>query len=174
MIESLKRHPNARIPFPQLCNIYECEIGDSFVGPFVEIQRGVVIGDLCKIESHTFICTGVTIGDRVFVGHSVTFCNDLFPAIVGNVGPTRYQATTIEDDVIIGSGSTLLPVKIEWGAVIGAGSVVTKDVPSFAVVAGNPAKIIRQFDNRYERDKYFAHAERDHLLAFSRCSGYIS
>jgi UDP-2-acetamido-3-amino-2,3-dideoxy-glucuronate N-acetyltransferase len=168
MIESLKRHKNTRIPFPDLVNIFGCEIGDSFVGPFVEIQRGVKIGDLCKIESHTFICEGVVIGDRCFIGHSVTFCNDLFPAI--DAAPVRLFRTVVENDVVIGSGATILPVTIAQGAVIGAGAVVTRNVEPWTLVVGNPAEPIRYFSGRnlQYRSLYFADHERDDLLALPR------
>lgn len=166
MIESVKRSKNTRIPFPELCNIYQCEIGNSFVGPFVEIQAGVVIGNLCKIESHTFICEGVTIGDRVFVGHGVVFCNDLFPAI--DAAPVRLFQTIVEDDVVIGSGSTILPVRIGNGAVIGAGAVVVDPVPDWSVAVGNPARVVAGFPNLVERNKYFAARQRNYLLAIPR------
>lgn len=122
-------------------NVYGCKIGDgSFVGPFVEIQKGVEIGKNTRISSHTFICEGVTIGDDVFVAHGVMFVNDKF------VDDNKMRPTEIGDGVKIGSGAVILPVKIGAGAVIGAGSVVTKDVPERAVVSGNPAQF------RYRRE----------------------
>lgn len=123
-------------------NIYGAEIGkDSFVGPFVEIQKGVKIGKNNRISTHTFICEGVTIGNHNFIGHSVMFTNDLY-------GSKFYEdwelfQTTICNNVRIGSNATILPVKIGDYAIIGAGAVVTKDVPPKAVVVGNPARILR-------------------------------
>jgi UDP-2-acetamido-3-amino-2,3-dideoxy-glucuronate N-acetyltransferase len=132
-------------------NLYGCEIGDeSKIGTFVEIQKGARIGKRCKISSHTFICEGVTIEDEVFVGHGVTFTNDLFPRATTQNGGLQTEAdwkcipTLIKRGASIGSGATLLcGITIGERAVIGAGSVVTKDVPSGAVVAGNPARILK-------------------------------
>lgn len=141
--------PNVRIF--DFVNAYECSIGEgSKVGAFVEIQRGATIGKNCKISSHTFICEGVKIGDGVFVGHNVSFINDLYPKAVNTDGSLQTEAdwhvveTVIEDRVSIGTSVTILGgVRIGAGAMIGAGSVVTKDVPAGVVVAGNPAKFIR-------------------------------
>ena len=126
-------------------NLYECELGnDVFIGPFVEITKGVKIGDGTRISTHTFICELVTIGKNCFVGHGVMFTNDLFKN--GKLGGDQknWFATKIGNDVLIGSGSTILPVKICDGAVIGAGSGVTKDINQKGIYAGNPAKIIRK------------------------------
>lgn len=167
MLENVVLGKHVTIYHESMVNLYDCSIGDySFVGPFVEIQRDVVIGSLCKIESHTFICTGVTIGSRVFVGHGVMFCNDLFPAI--DCAPVRLFQTIVEDDVVIGSGATILPCRIGRGAVIGAGAVVIDPVPDWSVVVGNPARIVAGFPNLVERNKYFANRQRNHLFAFSR------
>ena len=133
-------------------NLYGCTIGDNTkVGAFVEIQKGVVIGKNCKISSHTFICEGVTIQDSAFIGHHVVFINDKFPASVNEVGDLKTDAgwsvipTVVEAEAAIGSNSTILcGVTIGKNAVIGAGSVVTKDVPRGAVVCGNPAKILKK------------------------------
>lgn len=123
-------------------NIYGCKIGEnSFIGPFVEIQKDVTIGSECKIQSHSFICELVSIGNQCFVGHGVMFVNDLFE----NGGPARgdkskWKCTTIGNNVSIGSNATILPVKICDDVVIGAGSVVTKDIFEKGVYIGNPAR----------------------------------
>ena len=125
-------------------NMYDCEVGrDSMIGTFVELQNGVKIGDRTRIQSHTFICELVTIGDDVFVGHGVMFINDTMPP---QPDRSQWKATLIEDRASIGSNATLLPVTIGRDSVVGAGSVVTKDVPPGAVVAGNPARILRYKD----------------------------
>jgi len=129
-------------------NLYGCEIGDeSQIGTFVEIQRDAVIGRRCKIQSHTFICSGVTIGDGVFVGHGVVFINDLYPRSVGADGELQTASdwelvrTVVEERASIGSGAVILGgLTIGAGALVGAGAVVTRDVPPFAVVTGNPAR----------------------------------
>jgi acetyltransferase-like isoleucine patch superfamily enzyme len=129
-------------------NLYGCRIGDGTrVGTFVEIQRGAVIGAACKIQSHTFICDGIEIGDRVFVGHSVTFVNDKEPratAADGGLqteGDWELQRTVVEDGASIGSGATILGgVRIGAGALVGAGAVVTRDVAPGETVVGNPAR----------------------------------
>jgi acetyltransferase-like isoleucine patch superfamily enzyme len=133
-------------------NLYGCRIGDNTkIGPFVEVQKGAAIGRNCKIQSHSFICEGVTIEDDVFVGHGVMFINDRFPRAVTAEGGLQTEAdwqvipTVIKNGASIGSNATILcGVTIGEGAIIGAGSVVTKDVPPHATVAGNPAKIIQK------------------------------
>ena len=126
-------------------NLYECEIGEkTFIGPFVEIQKGAKIGNRTKIQSHTFICDLVTIGDDCFIGHGVCFVNDLF----SDGGPaggdaSKWKSTVIQNKVSIGSNATILPVSICDNVVIGAGSVVTKNITEAGVYAGNPAKKIR-------------------------------
>ena len=119
-------------------NVYGCTIGkDSFIGPFVEIQSDVVIGSNTRISSHSFICSGVSIGDNCFIAHGVMFVNDKFD------NPSEewiLRKTIIGNNVRIGSNATILPVNIGDGAIIGAGAVITKDVPSNTVVCGNPAK----------------------------------
>jgi acetyltransferase-like isoleucine patch superfamily enzyme len=122
-------------------NMYGCKVGrDSMIGCFVEIQEGVVIGDRTRVQSHTFICDLVTIGSDVFVGHGVMFINDTMPP---SGDRAKWRATRIEDGASIGSNTTLLPVRIGRDAVVGAGAVVTKDVPDGAIVAGNPARVLR-------------------------------
>ena len=131
-------------------NLYGCEIGDETgIGTFVEIQKGVKIGQRCKIQSHTFICEGVTIESEVFVGHGVTFINDRYPRATDSDGRPRVetdwtcQSTIVKAGASIGSGATLLGgITIGECAVVGAGSVVTHDVPAHSTVAGNPAKAI--------------------------------
>ncbi|HYP21964.1 MAG TPA: acyltransferase [Actinomycetota bacterium] len=129
-------------------NLYGCTIGDeTFVGPFVEVQRGVTIGRRCKIQSHTFLCTGVHIGDEVFVGHGVVFTNDRAPRATNAAGEIAgdddwmLEETHVGRRAAIGSGAVILPgLTIGEGATVGAGAVVTKDVPAGAVVTGVPAR----------------------------------
>ena len=129
-------------------NMYGCNIGsNSFIGPFCEIQKNVTIGQNTKIQSHSFICEFVDIGAQCFIGHGVMFINDLFQ----DGGPaggdqTKWKSTHIGSNVSIGSNATILPVSICDGAVIGAGSVVTKDITEKGIYAGNPAKKIRTID----------------------------
>jgi acetyltransferase-like isoleucine patch superfamily enzyme len=135
-------------------NLYGCEIGDDVkIGTFVEIQKGVRIGSRCKISSHTFICEGVILEDEVFVGHNVTFINDLYPRSTNEGGQLQTEAdwrcvsTHVKRGASIGSGVTLLcGITVGSKAVIGAGSVVTRDVPPGAIVAGNPARVLRMVD----------------------------
>ena len=130
------------------CNLYECTIGDdSFVGPFVEIQAGATVGARCRIQSHSFICDLVTIGDDCFIGHGVMFINDLFSS-GGPAGgdKSKWQSTRVGDRVSIGSNATILPVAICDDVVIGAGSVVTKDIAQPGIYAGNPARFLRATD----------------------------
>ena len=135
-------------------NAYGCSIGDnSKVGAFVEIQKGATIGKNCKISSHSFICEGVHIRDNVFIGHNVTFINDKFPRSTNEDGSVQTEEdwavveTIIEEGASVGSSATLLcGITVGKRAIIGAGSVVTKNVPEKAVVAGNPARIIKYID----------------------------
>jgi acetyltransferase-like isoleucine patch superfamily enzyme len=121
--------------------LYGCEIGDEcLIGPFVEIQNDVKIGGRSRIQSHAFICSKVRIGEDVFVGHGVVFINDKYPV---HRNPKDWEETIVEDKVVIGSNATILPCKIGKGAIIGAGAVVTKDVPKGTTVAGNPARKIK-------------------------------
>ena len=127
-------------------NLYECTIGDGcFIGPFVEIQRGVSIGERTKIQSHSFICQMVDIGSDCFIGHGVMFVNDTFSTGGPANGDTNlWQATRIGNNVSIGSNASILPVYICDNSVIGAGAVVTKDVTIKGIYAGNPARLIRR------------------------------
>jgi acetyltransferase-like isoleucine patch superfamily enzyme len=129
----------------QPVNLYGCSIGDnSFVGPFIEIQKDVVIGNRCKIQSHTFICELVTIGDNCFIGHGVMFINDLFSEGGPAMGDkTKWKSTTIGNNVSIGSNATILPVTICDNVLIGAGAVVTKNITEEGTYVGNPAKLLK-------------------------------
>jgi len=139
------------VRFSKFINLYGCEISDNTkIGAFVEIQKNARIGKNCKISSHTFICEGVDIEDGVFVGHNVTFINDSYPRAVNPDGELQteedwaVERTVVRKGASIGSGSTILSkVVIGENAIVGAGSVVTKDVPANAIVAGNPAKLFR-------------------------------
>jgi acetyltransferase-like isoleucine patch superfamily enzyme len=139
-------------------NLYGCEIGDETkIGAFVEIQKNARVGKRCKISSHTFICEGVVIEDNVFVGHGVTFTNDTYPraTVAGGQLQTesdwKVEPTVVRQGASIGSGATLLcNVSIGENAIVGAGSVVTKDVPPNAIVAGNPARVLRYIESHTE------------------------
>lgn len=142
-------------------NLYGCEVGaNTKIGAFVEIQKNAKVGQNCKISSHTFICEGVTVEDNVFVGHSVTFINDSYPRATTADGGLQTEAdwkvepTRVGKGASIGSGSTILSnVTIGENALVGAGSVVTRDVPANAIVAGNPAKVLRYITNPIEVQK---------------------
>jgi len=146
----------ANVCIRDFTNLYGCEIGDDVkIGTFVEIQKGVKIGNRCKISSHTFICEGVTLEDDVFIGHNVTFTNDRYPRATNGNGRLQTDAdwacihTLVKRGASIGSGTTLLcGITIGENAMIGAGSVVTKDVPPSVVVAGNPAREMREFQSK--------------------------
>jgi acetyltransferase-like isoleucine patch superfamily enzyme len=139
------------VKLSKFINLYGCEVGDNTkIGAFVEIQKNAKIGKNCKISSHTFVCEGVTIEDDVFIGHSVTFINDLYPRATTANGQLQtekdwsVEKTLVRKGASIGSGATILArVEIGESAIVGAGSVVTKDVPANTVFAGNPAKLLR-------------------------------
>lgn len=140
----------ANVRVVQPANLYGCTIGDdTFIGPFVEIQRDVRIGARCKVQSHAFICELVTIGDDVFIGHGVMFVNDLFQTGGPAAGDrSLWRATHIGSHVSIGSNATLLPVTICDGCVVGAGAVVTRDLNRPGIYAGNPARLLRPLPDR--------------------------
>ena len=137
-------------------NLYGCSIGDNTkIGTFVEIQKNATVGKNCKISSHSFICEGVTVEDDVFIGHGVMFINDSYPRATSKNGHLQTEAdwkverTLIRRGASIGSGATILAnVTVGENAIVGAGSVVTKNVPSDAVVAGNPARVLRYLDRK--------------------------
>jgi acetyltransferase-like isoleucine patch superfamily enzyme len=142
-IKNVKFGDNVEIIEP--VNLYGCEIGNNcFIGPYVEIQRNTKIGDNTRVSSHSFICELVKIGKNCFVSHGVMFVNDLFKLGKLQRKPKEWLPTNIGDNVLIGSNSTILPVKIVSGCVIGAGSVVTKDLLKKGIYFGNPAKFIRK------------------------------
>ena len=143
------------VKLSQFINLYGCEIGDGTkIGAFVEIQKNAKVGKNCKVSSHTFVCEGVTIEDNVFIGHGVTFINDSYPrATTQGVMQTekdwRVEPTVVKKGASLGSGVTVLAnVTIGENAIVGAGSVVTKDVPANAIVAGNPGKILRHIKEK--------------------------
>lgn len=149
----------ADVRLSKFINLYGCEIGDETkIGAFVEIQKNASVGKRCKISSHTFICEGVTIEDNVFIGHGVTFVNDSYPRATASAGGLqteddwKVEVTLIKKGASIGSGATILSnISIGENAIIGAGSVVTKDVPPNSIVVGNPARVLRYIDQSVER-----------------------
>src|SRR5579862_6830677 len=149
------------VKLSKFINLYGCEVGDETkIGAFVEIQKNATVGKRCKISSHTFICEGVRIEDNVFIGHSVTFINDSYPRATTSDGDLqtgadwKVERTLIKKGASIGSGTTLLSnVVVGENAIVGAGSVVTKDVPPNSIVAGNPAKVLRTVNQTSEVKK---------------------
>ncbi|MBY6004247.1 N-acetyltransferase [Salipiger bermudensis] len=149
-IENCTIATDVRIFQPTLVNLYGCEIGaESRIGAFVEIQAGCVVGARCKISSHSFICEGVTLEDEVFIGHGVMFTNDRYPASTNPDGTLKggddwqCEAVVVEHGASIGSNATILPgLRIGRHALIGAGAVVTRDVPDYAIVSGVPASVV--------------------------------
>lgn len=154
--EDVKLGNNVRLS--KFINLYGCQIGDETkIGAFVEIQKNVQVGKRCKISSHTFICEGVQIEDNVFIGHGVTFTNDIYPRATAADGSLQTESDwSVEPTVVckgasIGSGATLLcNLRVGENAIVGAGSVVTKSVPAHAIVVGNPAKVVRYIQERSE------------------------
>jgi len=144
------------VKLSKFINLYGCTVGDNTkIGAFVEIQKNAVVGKNCKISSHTFICEGVTIEDNVFVGHNVTFINDQYPRATIPEGTLqtdedwKVEPTLVKKGASIGSGTTILSkVTVGENAIVGAGSIITKDVPPKPIVAGNPARIMRQIDGK--------------------------
>jgi len=142
------------VKLSKFVNLYGCEIGDETkIGPFVEIQKNARIGKRCKVSSHSFICEGVAIEDNVFIGHGVTFTNDTYPRSTNSDGTLQTGAdwecrpTVVRKGASIGSGATLLcNLSVGENAIVGAGSVVTKDVPPNTIVAGNPARVLRSIE----------------------------
>jgi UDP-2-acetamido-3-amino-2,3-dideoxy-glucuronate N-acetyltransferase len=172
-INNVRRGDDVVIKYPDLVNLYGCTIGQGTrIGPFVEIQKGSAIGRNCKISSHSFICEGVTVEDEVFIGHGVMFTNALFPhstkedGTLQRDGDWELTTTLIKRRASIGSNATIIAgIAVGEGALVGAGAVVTKDVPDYAVVVGNPARLIGDVrDRERKRAMRDAYALQPHPL----------
>jgi acetyltransferase-like isoleucine patch superfamily enzyme len=162
--DDVKLGVNVRLS--KFINLYGCEIGDETkIGAFVEIQKNAKVGNRCKVSSHSFICEGVTIEDNVFIGHGVMFTNDSYPRATTGDGSLQTEAdwkvekTVVRRGASIGTGTTILPnVSIGENAIVGAGSVITRDVPANAVVAGNPARVLRYLQGAEKNESLTAGA----------------
>jgi len=162
--DDVKLGVNVRLS--KFINLYGCEIGDETkIGAFVEIQKNAKVGNRCKVSSHSFICEGVTIEDNVFIGHGVMFTNDSYPRATTGDGSLQTEAdwkvekTVVRRGASIGTGTTILPnVSIGENAIVGAGSVITRDVPANAVVAGNPARVFRYLQGAEKNESLTAGA----------------
>ena len=162
--DDVKLGVNVRLS--KFINLYGCEIGDETkIGAFVEIQKNAKVGNRCKVSSHSFICEGVMIEDNVFIGHGVMFTNDSYPRATTGDGSLQTEAdwkvekTVVRRGASIGTGTTILPnVSIGENAIVGAGSVITRDVPANAVVAGNPAKVLRYLQGAEKNESLTAGA----------------
>lgn len=159
--DDVKLGTNVKIFHPQLVNLYSCTIGDDTkIGAFVEIQKNVVVGSRCKISSHSFLCEGVILEDEVFIGHGVMFTNDLYPRAANEDGSLKTDAdwdvakTQVKRCASIGSNATILPgVTIGEKAIVGAGAVVTRDVPDYAIVVGVPASACGDVRDEVKRNR---------------------
>ncbi|WP_337884706.1 acyltransferase [Fischerella thermalis] len=155
---------NVKIFHPQLVNLYGCTIGDETkIGTFVEIQKNVIVGSRCKVSSHSFLCEGVILEDEVFIGHGVMFTNDIYPRATNEDGSLKSDAdwevveTRVKYRASIGSNATILAgVKVGEKAIVGAGAVVTRDVPDYAIVVGVPARIIGDIRDRCQNQQMTA------------------
>ena len=164
-----RRQAGQNVRLAKFINLYGCDVGDNTkIGAFVEIQKNAKVGRNCKISSHTFICEGVTIEDNVFIGHGVIFINDIYPRATAPHGGMqtekdwKVEPTLIRSGASIGSGATILArVTVGEHAIVGAGSVVTKNVPANSIVAGNPARVLRRISKETSEDNSLGQYEVD-------------